>query len=204
MTRPFDLVVFDFDGTLVQSNDIKDKGFERLAERYPGGPEAMKIARAKGGLDRYGIATRFATALGFDPALGAKIGAEYGEIVDRAVIDAPECPGAVPLLEALVRSDMEVHLSSATPLENLEKVVRARGWGAYFSGLHGKPATKEETLGKLIAGTGARPDRIAVVGDGADDRKSAETIGAAFFAVGDRLTDAPLMSLTDVRERLGC
>jgi len=204
MTRPFDLVVFDFDGTLVQSNHIKDDGFTRLAERYPGGPEAMKIARAEQGLDRYAIAERFATALGFDAALVPKIGAEYGELVDRAVIDAPECPGAIPLLEALRRTEAETHLSSATPLENLEKVVHARGWCAYFSGLHGKPATKEDTLSKLIARTGARPDRIAVIGDGPDDRESAKAFGTAFFAVGDRLTDQPLMSLSDVQERLGC
>ncbi|MEM1274339.1 MAG: HAD family hydrolase [Pseudomonadota bacterium] len=204
MIRPFDLVVFDFDGTLVQSNGVKNDGFDRLAELYSGGDAAMKIARDDPTRDRFSVADRFAKALGLDAARGPEIAAQYGDIVDQAVIEAPECPGAVGLLEALQASDMAVHLSSATPKTALEHIVRARNWMPFFDGIHGRPATKEDTLAQLIAKTGTKPSRIVVIGDGPDDRKSAKELGTAFFAVGDRLTEEVLMTLSDVRDRLLC
>ncbi len=202
MTCPFDIVVFDFDGTLVHSNALKNEGFDLLAENYEGGVEAMKAARAAPGDDRHMVAKRFASELGLDPACAQHIAERYGCIVDRRVTEAPECRGAVKLLQALQAAPILVHLSSATPLVSLRLILEGRGWMNLFDGIHGRPAKKQETLEKLISETGTDPSRIVVIGDGPDDRASANAMQTGFFAVGDRLTDEPLMTLADVHARL--
>jgi len=183
--RPFDIAVFDFDGTLVASNAVKTEGFQQVAARYAGGAEAMTNIYAIPGLDRFQVMDRFANALNLpDPDV---LVAAYTELVDSAVIEAPAIPGAIELLTALGQAGVARHLNSATPLVSLRAIVEARGWARYFEGLHGRPASKIENLNTLPA----QPDRIAVIGDGPDDLESAEAVGATFFAVGDRLTDLP-------------
>jgi len=183
--RPFDLAVFDFDGTLVASNAVKAEAFHQIAARYTGGSEAMATIVSTPGLDRHQVMCRFAEVLKLtDP--GALV-AEYTTLVDGAVIASPEIPGATALLTALGHAGISRHLSSATPLSSLRAIIEARGWGAYFDGIHGRPTSKIETLAALRTA----PDRIAVIGDGPDDLESAKAVGAAFFAVGDRLTDLP-------------
>ncbi|MGP1358605.1 hypothetical protein, partial [Roseicyclus sp.] len=73
MSRACDLAVFDFDGTLVDSNAIKSGGFDEIASRYRGGPEAMQQARAVPGADRHAVAVRFADLLGLPEGAAARI-----------------------------------------------------------------------------------------------------------------------------------
>ncbi|MBF9033446.1 HAD hydrolase-like protein [Rhodobacterales bacterium HKCCE2091] len=198
--RPFDLVVFDFDGTLVLSNAVKANGFNRIAEQFEGGPAAMEQALAEPGLDRHTVARRFAETLRLPPDAAPKIAKAYGDLVNSAVVEVPEAPGASDLIEALRGALVAVHVSSATPRDALVDILNDRGWSMRFDGVHGRPATKVETLEALIAATRTPPARIAVVGDGPDDGASAEAVGAAFFAVGDRLPGA--RPLAEVRGEL--
>ena len=76
-------------------------------------------------------------------------------------------------------------LSSATPEENLRRIIDARGWSHLFDGVFGLPTSKTETLFRLIDRHGLRPGEVAVVGDGDGDRESAQAVGCAFFPVGE-------------------
>jgi phosphoglycolate phosphatase len=178
-------VVFDFDGTLVDSNALKRDGYDRVVAGEAGGPALMAQALAAGPGDRRQIFERYVSLRqrigGADAATLAK---NYSDLVDAAVAAAPSMPGAEELLRALAAAGVAVHLSSATPLASLAWIVARRGWDGHFRSLHGRPAAKEETLAELIAAHGTAPHEIAVVGDGDDDRASAEACGCAFFPVG--------------------
>lgn len=177
-------VVFDFDGTLVDSNTVKHDAFLRIAARFPGGEAAMRglLGRVQG--DRHAVMAAFVQT-GTAAATAAELVQAYSDHVDAAVAAAPAMPGAEALLQALHLHGLHVVLSSATPLANLRGIVERRGWSHHFHQLGGSPASKVETLGGVMAARGLRPDEIAVVGDGADDRASAVATGCAFFAVGE-------------------
>jgi phosphoglycolate phosphatase-like HAD superfamily hydrolase len=185
---PIRVVVFDFDGTLVDSNEIKRRGFFRLAERYPGGHEEMLNLLKIGG-DRYTVLFEFAARMAKRRIIlkGDEMVASYGAEVDGAVAAAPEMPGATSVLANLRRLGMRLHVNSATPHENLLKVMEARGWTDRFDGIQGGPAVKADTLKSICIQEGVRPDEIAVVGDGDDDAASAKVVGCTFVAVGSRL-----------------
>lgn len=183
----FDLIVFDFDGTLVDSNTVKRDCFFRIVADRPGGSAAVETALTVPGRDRYAITAHVADLLGMGEAGAKALADAYTETADAAVSDAPAMPGATELLADLNASGRTVHLSSATPLTSLTAIIGSRGWRHHFAGLHGRPATKPETLATLMAQTGIGPDRTLVIGDGPDDRDSAAIVGAGFRPVGDRL-----------------
>jgi phosphoglycolate phosphatase len=177
-------VVFDFDGTLVDSNALKRDAYDRVVADDPDGSALMAQALAAGPGDRHVVFARYVALQSSGRHDAATLVRLYTGIVDTAVAAAPSMPGAEVLLRALAADGIEAHLSSATPLASLVWIVARRGWGGHFRSLHGSPAAKEETLAQLIAAHGTAPHTIAVVGDGDDDRASAAAFGCAFYPVG--------------------
>jgi phosphoglycolate phosphatase len=177
-------VVFDFDGTLVDSNALKRDAYDRVVADDPDGSALMAQALAAGPGDRHVVFARYVALQSGGRRDAATLVRLYTDIVDSAVAAAPSMPGAEVLLRALAADGIEAHLSSATPLASLVWIVARRGWGGHFRSLHGSPAAKEETLAQLIAAHGTAPHAIAVVGDGDDDRASAAAFGCAFYPVG--------------------
>jgi phosphoglycolate phosphatase-like HAD superfamily hydrolase len=182
-------VVFDLDGTLVDSNTIKRQGFFDLVDAHVGG-----LARMAAVLDRVLGDRRAVFAAYLEDAAGAGLTPvqsldalvrSYSDRVDACVASASEMPGAVALLQQLRRRGRQLYVSSATPVASLRRILEQRGWLHYFSDCFGYPASKHETLRRIRDLTGAGVDSLAVVGDGADDRDSAASIGCAFYAVGE-------------------
>jgi len=179
------VVVFDFDGTLVDSNLIKREGFFRIAALYPEGAAAMASAIETAG-DRRSVLSAFADCMA---AAGIRLNldelvARYTADVDSAVIEAPEMTGASDLLVNLRRAGLRLHISSATPVVSLRVILNARGWGNIFTGVHGAPNNKSDNLLIICESERVMAEEIVVVGDGNDDAQAAGFFGTHFIAVG--------------------
>jgi phosphoglycolate phosphatase-like HAD superfamily hydrolase len=178
-------VVFDFDGTLVDSNALKRDAYDRVVACDPDGVALMAQALAAGPGDRNAVFERYAALrVGQGDRDAAALASAYTAIADAAVAAAPSMPGAEALLQDLRAEGIDAHVSSATPLASLAWIVARRCWDGFFRSLHGRPVGKVETLAELIAAHGTAPNEIAVVGDGDDDRASADAFGCAFYPVG--------------------
>ncbi len=200
--------VFDFDGTLVDSNAIKMEGFFRLAARCPEGEAAMAEVIGTSG-DRRSILSAFSACMA---SAGVRLNVDelvtrYSEHVDSAVAAAPEVQGATELLVNLRNASLRLYVSSATPVASLFAILRKRGWMDSFVGIHGSPQTKSQTLRDICEAQSANSEEIVVIGDGIDDYRAALSIGAQFVAVGSGSYAAahpnnPTLQLRDVAEHL--
>ena len=202
------VAVFDFDGTLVDSNAIKREGFFRLASPHPEGKAAMAASIGTAG-DRRSILSAFADRMassGIHLSVDELV-AKYSSYVDTAVAAAPEVEGARNLLIDLSNAGLKLHLSSATPAVNLIAILKSRGWTGLFDGIHGAPISKTETLIKISQLESASGEEIAVVGDGLDDARAAELHGTQFIGVGQGSyaaanPGAPILPLRNIRAHL--
>lgn len=187
-------VVFDFDGTLVDTNHLKREGFLEIAARFPQGHDTMARVHAATTGDRWRVFEAFAAAIRAQAGLeldAAVLAQEYTARVDDRVAAAPEIEGATRLLGSLGELGVPAFLSSATPLSSLGPIVAARGWRSSFQDIFGAPATKEGTIEVILGRLAVPPERLVVVGDGPDDRRSALATGARFLAVGEGRGRAP-------------
>jgi len=185
MVGTFACVVFDFDGTLVDSNALKRACFFDVARTHRNGEATMADVLASVTGDRFAIWTAFASAMGLPDEAGDRLARNYSDAVDAAVAGAAEMPGATDLLATLSASPVAVFLSSATPEANLAAIVERRGWRRHFDGVYGRPASKAETLRRHVLPLAGAPHRVAIVGDGADDRANAAETRCRFFPVGE-------------------
>jgi phosphoglycolate phosphatase-like HAD superfamily hydrolase len=178
------VVLFDFDGTLVDSNAVKDACLHAAVEHLPGGREALAKARALGG-NRYKLfveVARFLEPLGRAVDARALIAA-YTECCRRGIAAAPECTGARRAVAVLRARGIRIWLNSATPHRELLTIVRDRGLLPWFDGVLGGPAAKTANIRKVIAAERVLPRQALVVGDGPDDLEAARKVGTWFVAI---------------------
>jgi phosphoglycolate phosphatase-like HAD superfamily hydrolase len=179
-------VVFDFDGTLVDSNAIKRQTFFAIASQHPGGAAVMAEILATPRGDRAAIWADYSVQMqAFGPYLDPEsLVRAYSNLTDQRVAAAPAMPGAHTLLQRLRSSGLTLHLSSATPLDNLHLILAKRRWTPFFTSVHGLPKTKPETLREMTSLRTLRSDEMVVVGDGQDDADAASAAGCRFIPVG--------------------
>jgi phosphoglycolate phosphatase-like HAD superfamily hydrolase len=182
------VVVFDFDGTLVDSNAIKHRCFDEVVAGLPGGADALAMAR-RGGGDRYRIFRAVARRLNPTDgpndaaALGQTLAAEYTRCCLQGIAAAPERRGAHATLRALRRQGVKVWINSATPGRDMQSLLRARGFLPLVDGALGAPRSKLQNLRTILAAERAKPRQAVVVGDGSDDEAAARRAGTWFVAV---------------------
>lgn len=174
-------VAFDFDGTLVLSNDIKRLGFFAVVAEQPGGHERMAQILACPPGDRYAIFRCFADESGNDPD---EMAVRYSRWCEERILACPERSGASLALAELHRAGIRVYINSATPTIPLRSVVLRRYGEGSFDGIHGGHGAKRKNLEAILRQENLVPSSLAMVGDGIDDREAALTVGCQFIGIG--------------------
>jgi phosphoglycolate phosphatase len=181
-------VVFDFDGTLVDSNAIKRRGFFDVVADEPASTARLQAVLTTFQGDRHTIFKSYVvsrSASGFKGPDADALVLRYSDYVEARVSEAPEMPGASEMLRGLQQSGFRVFISSATPQVNLANVVERSRWRDWCDGLYGHPKRKSDSLRTICAQLGIDARFIAVFGDGTDDLDSAMSLGCSFFPVGE-------------------
>lgn len=176
-------IVFDFDGVILESAEIKTHGFRELFAHEPEHLDAI----VRHHLDNLGI-SRFKK---FEwvyrnllrrplPAAKAKqLGERYSALVYERALRCPMVPGAKQLLEGL-HGKLPLFVASGTPQEELSRIVEHRSLGRYFVEVCGSPESKESILLRLLAKHQLARSETVMVGDGLSDLEAAESTGIGF------------------------
>ena len=182
------VVVFDFDGTLADTNAVKEECMHRVVAGLPCGPAALETARQGGG-DRYKVFADVARRVWHGAAPEVIAGKtrvlveSYSNCCTKGIVAAAERRGARSALDALRRRGLPRYVLSATPDRHLREVLIRRGLLARLNGALGSSVTKEKGLLQIIATERVTRDSILLVGDSADDQDAARAIGVKFAAV---------------------
>ncbi|MBU1179232.1 HAD-IA family hydrolase [Patescibacteria group bacterium] len=183
--------VFDFDGTLVDSNDIKYNAFFKL---FPENKKTKKVIKKV--LSEIGKKSRFEILRQIflelkNPAnkingLVREYAEKYNQMVQKEILLAYDAK-TTEIIKNLSDSCV-LYINSATPEESLLQTVKNLGIARFFRGIYGQPGTKKENLKKIISQEKVKSKEVVVVGDGEDDHDSAKSLGCLFIKVTEPLT----------------
>lgn len=184
-------VVFDFDNTLVQSEKYKNQFFYDIVADVEDSKDIMGgiLSNLSKEDDRFSITYKFAEKVmeGEAPEkvrfYAENLANDYSERVKDMVSWCDEVKGAKELLKNLKSLKTSAYINSATPEEGLRESIVKRGWSDCFDGVFGRPASKIENLRKIARLGQFSNKEIVVIGDGNNDRESAEEFGCAFIGV---------------------
>lgn len=182
---PIKVLIMDFDGVIVESNQPKTEAFELFADLYPEYRDEIMAyhfahyARSRMFKFKYFIDELMGRP--GDSALLDKMAAQFAELVAERVALSPEVAGARAFLEEFSQR-IPIYLSSATPVDELKAVLRRRDLFPFFTDIFGDPPTpKSEAIRQALAKEGATPADAVFIGDTGSDRRYAAEAGVRFI-----------------------
>jgi phosphoglycolate phosphatase-like HAD superfamily hydrolase len=182
-----DLIVFDFDGTICQSEDVKTDAFYQLyLDEH--GPEFAAAVRAYhleyAGVSRYDKIRYYEEEMLAHPCTEERmreVADRFGDIVRDKVIASPLVPGVATFFDRH-RGVVPMLVASATPTEELRHIVTARGIEQWFDEVQGSPAKKGEIIARYLKERAVPAERAVMVGDQISDIDAAGFAGVHFVA----------------------
>lgn len=181
--------MFDFDGTLVDSNEIKREAFFTVSNHLSSSKKIMFEILSMTDLgDRYDIFNRYSKRLKeeFKFIIDEDFLVDkYTEICEKNVSLAQSILGFDSLLNYLKKTDLKVIISSATPIITLKKIIINRKIDNFFDHIYGSPESKVEHIKKVIKAYNISPKEILYVGDSEVDMQASLISGSFFIGVGN-------------------
>lgn len=181
------VLVFDFDGTLVDSNHIKWQAFEFVFRNFPA--QLAEIVDYCRGANHTVRDAKFRHVYEkilrqpYTPEIEAALHEEFETQTTAAITVAAEVPGAREFL-SLVNGRKTVGVLSSTPHDVLVRILDHRGWREYFDVVQGAPVDKAEWLRRYQQQHELAADDVVFFGDTPEDGKAARDARWNFVAVG--------------------
>ncbi len=179
----FNAIVFDFDGVLVESADIKTRAFASTFGERPGHVAAItRLHLENVGLTRYQKFEMIHRDILCEPLSEAemvRLGERFSRAVYAEVVRCPAVAGAEQFLRTY-SGRIACFIASATPHEELQAIVTARSLSPYFAAVCGAPPDKAELIERLIQKHQLRRDSVLFVGDALADLEAARNTGIGF------------------------
>ncbi len=185
---PITCLIFDFDGIIIESVDIKANAFANLCAPY--GQEAvdrmLMYNQIHGGVSRY-IKFRWF----FDEIIGREITElEFKQWSNRfenlCLEEVKHCP-LVPGIEQTLNkwhNKLPMYICSGAPQAELELVTSLRNLKHYFVEIHGYPPIKEKLLYQIMLNSKCQAEQMLMIGDSSTDLLAAEAVGTQFYGRG--------------------
>ena len=180
-----DAVFFDFDGVLVESNEVKIDAFRRLYEPYGADVVAEVVERhvQQEGISRVvKLETFHRDLLGIDlDDTGlAELARAFADMVEDAVVACDAVPGAMAALDTWA-AHCPLFVVSGTPQDELRRIIGRRGMEGYFQTVYGSPRKKPDIVSEKLGELGTEAGRVLFVGDSLTDYDCARDVGTHFL-----------------------
>lgn len=189
-----DAIFFDFDGVLVDSNEIKNDAFLKSLDELSIASDVresfMSYHRTNLGMGRmHKFRFLFMNLLNL-PEIKVdeevkKLSNRYAELVKDAVVGAPEIPGATRFLERAA-SRKPCFLITGTPQNEAFEICDRRGIRAYFKEICGSPTNKEFHIERISNRYPLNLGRCLFIGDALGDYLAADRFGIQFISIPKR------------------
>jgi phosphoglycolate phosphatase-like HAD superfamily hydrolase len=183
-------IFWDFDGVIMNSNAIRDRGFLEVLKEYPTSEvdKLMNFHQQNGGLSRY-VKFRYF----FEEVRGEKItdqdinlwAQKFSEIMLKLLIDR-----SLLIEETLqfIKSnyqDFKMHIVSGSDQTELRKICEGIKIDKYFVSIHGSPTPKNTLVANLLDKHNYGKQSCILIGDSKNDHEAAEVNGVYFMGYGN-------------------
>jgi len=187
MKLPYDAIIFDFDGVLADSMDIKTQAFKQMFAPF-GTKIVEKVVEHHlkfGGLSRFEKFKYYYENF-IDLPLSEEdmdeLSKVFTELVLQKSIDAPWIVGAKEFLDSNYE-DNDFFILSGTPQKELEILIKARNMEKYFKEVIGTPPEKPKSIKSIVERNYYEPPQTLYIGDSYSDWVDARTANINFLGL---------------------
>ena len=186
------LVIFDFDGVLVDSVNVKTKAFGLMYEEF-GSNIVKKVHHhhiKNGGLSRFEKFKFYHKSFlneTLDEDQVQLMANKFSDLVVNKVVSSNWIPGAENFLQILYKHNINCAIVSATPQNEIELIIEKRNMDKYFSDIYGSPDSKSNNLTKVLKKNSVTSDKVIFFGDALADWQAAIMTEIQFVGIGESI-----------------
>ena len=186
-------IIFDFDGVLVESNEIRFNGFRKLFEKYPQEQveSLVNYAKANGGVSRYKKIEYFFNVIRQEPITNGLVNqwaAQFSELVEQDIVEAKPVEGSLKFLEDYF-SQFDFAIVSGSDQAELRRICEKRKIDHFFKMILGSPTEKKDNIATLLSNLNWSHDKSLYVGDSNNDLEAAKSNNLDFVGRCSGLMD---------------
>ena len=186
-------IIFDFDGVLVESNEIRFNGFRKLFKSYPQDQVGRLVgyAKANGGVSRYKKIAYFFSEIRQEPISDLSIkkwADQYSNLVEQEIVEAQSVKGSLEFLEKFV-DHFDFAIVSGSDQTELRSICKKRKIDHFFKSILGSPIEKKENIAALLSDLNWQHKKSLYVGDSNNDLEAAKANNLAFLGRCSGLVD---------------
>ncbi len=179
-------IIFDFDGVIAESTDVKTRAFRRLFENEGEAvAESVELYHKENQgvsrFEKFRYIYREILKRELDDSEYANLCDAFSQLVKDDVIKAPLVKGALDFLKGY-SSRYLFFIASATPQEEMKTIVSAKGLTSYFKDVYGAPRRKGDMVDSIKKQYGLLPNEVVYVGDAWSDFEAAKSGMVHFVA----------------------
>ncbi len=165
-------IIFDFDGVILESNEVKIQGFFKLFEQF-GEENSLKISnyfKNNAGLSRYDIINYFFLVIlneEMDKIKLTEYANKYSDIVKESVVNSKFVIGIEKFLSQ--NTQYELFIVSSSDEKDLKYICNKLNIDKYFKSIIGSPTKKADNINNIINNFGLKKNETVYVGDSLND-----------------------------------
>ena len=181
---------WDFDGVIMDSNIVRDRGFEEVLKDYPETEvdALMVFHRDNGGLSRYVKFRHFFEDIRGESITDAEVqkwADKFSGIMMQLLIDPNLLiQETLDFIKANAHQ-YNMHIVSGSDQTELRQICKSLDIGKYFNSIHGSPTPKNDLVGALLEDQSYDKNTCLLIGDSKNDYEAAKVNGIQFMGYGN-------------------
>jgi phosphoglycolate phosphatase-like HAD superfamily hydrolase len=181
---------WDFDGVIMDSNAVRDWGFEKVLKDYPQAEvdALMAFHRENGGLSRYVKFRHFFENIRGESITEAEIkiwASRFSEIMMQSLIK-PDLliDETLDFIKANTQK-YTMHIVSGSDQTELRQICKSLDIAKYFNSIHGSPTPKNDLVADLLQTHSYDKSTCLLIGDSKNDYEASKINGIQFMGYGN-------------------
>lgn len=199
--------IFDWDGTITDSNDVKTQAFlDIFAEcGFPAAQYICSYQKTHGGISRFEKYRHyFQTFFNRQPTQAElrQFGINYAALCRQKLLQTPFIPGAVETLTLLSEAEISSFIITGSPAEEIYFLAKERGILPLLKGILGSPQNKQQHLTQILSQNGFAPNEVVFLGDALTDYNAAQACKVPFIGICPSQDASPFPKRTKIMTQI--
>ena len=180
------IILWDFDGVIIDSSEIRELGFKQVLSHFPSNQvkDLLEFHNKNGGLSRY-VKFRYF----FEEIRGENVDAEeinkyaeeFSEIMRKKLISQDYLINEVENFILHNYKRITMHIVSGSDQEELRYLCKKLKIETYFHSINGSPVPKIKLVENLINRYNYKLQEICLIGDSINDFEAANANEIDFY-----------------------
>lgn len=183
----FEVILWDFDGVIIESNTIREFGFREVLKEFdPAHVEQLiDFHNANGGWSRY-VKFRYF----YEEILGRSVSEELIQelsirfsciMIEKLSNTDYLIEDTLRFIENMYSNGKEMHIVSGSDVGELKKLCAHLKLSDYFLSINGSPTSKVELVKNIVQSKGYSKDDFCLIGDSVNDYEASLRNSITFF-----------------------